>query len=121
MSDSKQVIEVIDAFCEKVGIVCQSANEFLPKLAQHNIVSGLYCMAVWLIFIVAGVLVIMHGRKIEDEDDGDIELSFIVCLVGGFIVALFSIFFLVELHNVIMWAMFPDVEGITYIMGLIGG
>lgn len=125
MSDSKQAIEVINAICEKVGIVCNSAQEFIPKLAQHNIVSSVYCMIVWFVFIVVGVLVIMYGKKmkrIEEESEYvDIESCFFFIIGGSGIVFLFSIFFLVELHDAIMWSMFPDVEAVTYILNAIGG
>jgi hypothetical protein len=119
MSDSKQAIEVINAICEKVGIVCNSAQEFIPKLVQHNIVSGGIGMIVSATIATVGAILILRGKKIKAENEyADFEPYFVA---GGFLVVASSIMFLVCLYSVIMWAMFPDVEAVTYILNAIGG
>lgn len=119
MSDSKRAIEVIDAICEKVGLVCNSAQEFIPKLAQHNIVSSGIGMIVSATIATIGAILILRGKKIKAEDEyADFEPYFVA---GGFLVVASSIMFLVCLYTVIMWAMFPDVEAVTYILNAIGG
>ena len=126
MAVSDQIIQVLDALCEKFGMAIDwtSANvipyltTLFTKLVTWEIWTSVAWMAIAVVMIAAGVvalvLSIKHIEVLDPVAPFLIVCSIIVCAVG--IGVLGS-----QIFDVIKCVTFPEMFVFEYIQGLING
>ena len=108
-------MQVVDKVCNKIGVACNSFNDFVPKLMKYAITNDVTAIIVCVLIMAAGIAMIISGCKMQEKysDSGITALGAFVTITA-FIIAIGFV------QNVIMWSMNPDVKAVTYILRLIG-
>lgn len=124
VSVSNQIIQVIDALCEKFGVAIDwtSANvvPYLTTLMGKLIQWEIWSSVAYIVFAVIGFIVCVVVGKwcAKNFDDWDViaMLGLAVCIVGGF----FAISALVtQIMDIIKCCTFPEMFIFEYVQGLI--
>lgn len=128
MSVSDQIIAIIDALCEKLGIVIDwSADNIVPylnilceKFINYEIYTSLFWIAFW--FVVCGISWTVFGisfsmsKKIKFNEDEPSTIVFIVfAIVSATITLLALIFVPIEIYDIIVAKTFPEKIILDYI------
>lgn len=126
MTISDQIIRVLDALCEKFGIVIDwtSANviPYLSTLMGKLVQWEIWSSVAWMVFAVIGtvVCVALFILSIKRFDDWDVFTAILipVAVIGG----LFAISGLVmEIMDIIKCCTFPEMFVFEYVQNLING
>ena len=125
---SKDVIQVIDAICEKIGAGIHSFNDFVPALAKKQIVGSAYWVILSLIVITSLLIAVwIASRSAEKEIVGSPYLDSVfdcgwfsvMAIVSAAIILIFAIILIVALGDLISWVASPEANAITYILRII--
>ena len=65
---SETAMEIINAICDKIGIVYDKAVGLVPYIVQYNITHDLIMLIIGLAFILTGALLWRKGDKLTQED-----------------------------------------------------
>lgn len=126
MTVSDQIIEVLNALCEKFGIALDWGNEniipYVTTLGEKLVNYGIWSSAAWIVICAIATIICiatLKGKTMEalyDDDDfiGDI-LYIVVCCVGLFAIA----GVIGNTFEIIKCLTFPELYIFEYIQGLI--
>lgn len=124
--NSKDVIEIIETICDKLGIMAGSFSNLVPELAKYKITMAVFwiisAIAVIAVSIVAIVVVISRARKMIDDNRflftelADFPSVVITSILGGAAILAFTITLIVSIWDVIAWTTSPQVSAIRYVL-----
>ena len=135
MTVSEQIIQVLNALCEKFGLVIDwtSANvipylgELCGKLVNYEIWTSVAWITFQLMLCIASIvitkkLIPIFKRGIESQGQYDYEwtigsvfaIIFLVCFYISLTVA-----FIFEANDIIKYITFPEMYIVEYVQGLI--
>lgn len=134
MKVSEQIIEVIDALCEKFGIAidwtAENVMPYIEKLCVKFINYEIYTSVAWMCFWCGLTLLcwtitaflVRGARKLEYPWDDDYVVTYIA--IGGLVVSGFISFITVcvigcQIFDIIEATAFPEKTIYDYISGLI--
>ena len=124
MSFSSQFIEVLDALCEKFGIVIdwtsQNVVPYVTDLATRLVSYEIWTSAAWIVILGAVFVVIWkltkNARKDDSFDDvGKYVFAWVAC---GIIGAIFVVVACVEVFDIIRALTIPEVVIYGFLKGL---
>ena len=115
MSFSSQFIEVLDALCEKFGIVIdwtsQNVMPYLTDLATRLISYEIWTSAAWIVILGVAFVVIWKLTKNARKDDSFDNEEICVCawVACGIIGIIFVVVACVEVFDIIRALTIPEV------------
>ena len=118
---SKEVTEIINTLCEKLGV---AANILVPELAKYNIARLVFQTAIYTVMAIAVAIFITKIVKFvmsNDEDDFD-DKAFQLFLVEFIPIVIFVIFFGLAVSNatnLIGWIASPTASAVKEITSII--
>lgn len=128
MTVSDQIIQVLDALCEKFGLMIDWTSEnvipyittLMDKLIQWEIWSSVAWIAMCAIAIVVIIVVLTRPSVKELISDFDIECAFLIAFAivfGGASVAAI----ICNIMDIIKCVTFPEMYVFEYVQGVING
>lgn len=124
--NSKDVIEIIETICDKLGIMAGSFSDLVPELAKYKITMAVFwiisAIAVIAVSIVAIVVVISRARKMIDDDRFpymefiDFPSVVITSILGSAAILAFTIALIISISDIIAWTTSPQVSAIRYVL-----
>ena len=124
MSFSSQFIEVLDALCEKFGIVIdwtsQNVMPYLTDLATRLISYEIRTSVAWIVILGVAFVVIWKLTKNARKDDSFDNVGKCVCawVACGFIGIIFIVVACVEVFDIIRALTIPEVVIYGFLKGL---
>lgn len=126
MTMSDQIIQVLDALCEKFGIVIDwtSANviPYLTTLMGKLVQWEIWSSVAWIVFAVIGtvVCVVLFILSIKRFDEWDVFTAILipVAVIGG-LIAISGL--VMEIMDIIKCCTFPEMFVFEYVQNLING
>ena len=124
MSFSSQFIEVLDALCEKFGIVIdwtsQNVMPYLTDLATRLISYEIWTSVAWIVILGVAFVVIWKLTKNARKDDsfdnvGKCVCAWVACSIIGII---FVVVACVEVFDIIRALTIPEVVIYGFLKGL---
>lgn len=129
--NSTDAIEIINAVCEKIGIVYDKAVGLVPYIVRYNIASNLAGIFVAAVVAVVGVFLIHAAKKKAAEynalnkvDEYSSPREWSDYLGGMFGVAglcVAGIALLTSVGTLITWLIAPEISALQWALSLIGG
>lgn len=124
MSFSSQFIEVLDALCEKFGIVIdwtsQNVVPYVTDLATRLVSYEIWTSAAWIVILGAAFAVIWKLTKNARKDDSFDDVGKCVCawVTCGTIGIIFVVVACVEVFDIIRALTIPEVVIYGFLKGL---
>ena len=123
-------MEIINAICDKIGIVYDKALGLVPYIVQYNITHDLIILIIGLAFILTGALLWRRGDKLTREDMkrdnsnywsyyADNHLGWLVC--GGCALITGALLALIHVADLVHWIAAPEISALKWALRLIGG
>ena len=123
-------MEIINAICDKIGIVYDKALGLVPYIVQCNITHDLIILIIALAFILTGALLWRKGDKLTREDMkrdnsnywsyyADNHLGWLVC--GGCALITGALLALIHVADLVHWIAAPEISTLKWALRLIGG
>ena len=123
-------MEIINAICDKIGIVYDKALGLVPYIVQYNITHDLIILIIALAFILTGALLWRRGDKLTREDMkrdnsnywsyyADNHLGWLVC--GGCALITGALLALIHVADLVHWIAAPEISALKWALRLIGG
>ena len=123
-------MEIINAICDKIGIVYDKALGLVPYIVQYNITHDLIILIIALAFILTGALLWRKGDKLTREDMkrdnsnywsyyADNHLGWLVC--GGCALITGALLALIHVADLVHWIAAPEISALKWALRLIGG
>ena len=123
-------MEIINAICDKIGIVYDKAVGLVPYIVQYNVAHDVIILIIGLTFILTGALLWRKGDKLTREDMkqadssnwsyyADNHLGWLVC--GGSALAIGAILELIHVADLVHWIAAPEISTLKWALRLIGG
>ena len=127
---SETAMEIINAICDKIGIVYDKALGLVPYIVQYNITHDLIILIIALAFILTGALLWRKGDKLTREDMkrdnsnywsyyADNQLGWLVC--GGCALITGALLALIHVADLAHWIAAPEISALKWALRLIGG
>ena len=127
---SETTMEIINAICDKIGIVYDKAVGLVPYIVQYNITHDLIILIIALAFILTGALLWRKGDKLTREDMkrvdssnwsyyADNHLGWLVC--GGSALTIGALLALIHVADLVHWIVAPEISALQWAVRLIGG
>ena len=127
---SETAMEIINAICDKIGIVYDKAVGLVPYIVQYNITHDLIMLIIGLAFILTGALLWRKGDKLTREDMkqadssnwsyyADNHLGWLVCGAGA--LAAGALVALIHVADLVHWIAAPEISALKWALRLIGG
>ena len=127
---SETAMEIINAICDKIGIVYDKALGLVPYIVQYNITHDLIILIIALAFILTGALLWRKGDKLTREDMkrfdsnnwsyyADNYLGWLVC--GGCALITGALLALIHVADLVHWIAAPEISALKWALRLIGG
>lgn len=127
---SETAMEIINAICDKMGIVYDKALGLVPYIVQYNITHDLIILIIALAFILTGALLWRRGDKLTREDMkrdnsnywsyyADNHLGWLVC--GGCALITSALLALIHVADLVHWIAAPEISALKWALRLIGG
>ena len=127
---SETAMEIINAICDKIGIVYDKALGLVPYIVQYNITHDVTLLVIALAFILTGALLWRKGDKLTREDMkrdnsnywgyyADNHLGWLVC--GGCALITGALLALIHVVDLIDWIAAPEISTLKWALRLIGG
>lgn len=118
---SKEVEQIINTLCEKLGV---AANILVPELAKYNIARLTFLTVVQTILAVVMAVVVVKLVKWsfgnEDADWDDKALSVLItCLIPGLVLVFLTCFVISNATDLIGWIASPTASAIKEITSMI--
>ena len=127
---SETAIEIINAICDKIGIVYDKAVGLVPYIVQYNVAHDLIILIIGLAFILTGALLWRKGDKLTREDmkrDNDHNWSYYAdnhlgwFIFGGSALTIGALLALIHVADLIHWIAAPEISTLKWALRLIGG
>ena len=123
-------MEIINAICDKIGIVYDKALGLVPYIVQYNITHDVLALIIGLAFILMGALLWRKGDKLTREDMkwhdsshwsyyADNHLGWLVC--GGCALITGALLALIHVADLAHWIAAPEISALKWALRLIGG
>ena len=127
---SETAMEIINAICDKIGVVYDKTLGLVPYIVQYNITHDLIMLIIGLAFILTGALLWRKGDKLTREDMkqddssnwsyyADNHLGWLVCGVGALTAG--ALLALIHIANLVHWIAAPEISALKWALRLIGG
>ena len=127
---SETAMEIINAICDKIGIVYDKALGLVPYIVQYNVAHDVTLLVIALAFILTGALLWRKGDKLTREDMkqadssnwsyyADNHLGWLVC--GGCALAAGALVALIHVADLVHWIAAPEISTLKWALRLIGG
>ena len=127
---SETAMEIINAICDKIGIVYDKAVGLVPYIVRYNIAYDVTLLVIGLAFILTGALLWRKGDKLTREDMkrdnsnywsyyADNHLGWLV--VGGGALAIGALLALIHVADLVYWIAAPEISALKWALRLIGG
>ena len=123
-------MEIINAICDKIGIVYDKAVGLVPYIVRYNIAYDVTLLVIGLAFILTGALLWRKGDKLTREDMkrdnsnywsyyADNHLGWLVC--GGCALITGALLALIHVADLVHWIAAPEISTLKWALRLIGG
>ena len=123
-------MEIINAICDKIGIVYDKALGLVPYIVQYNVAHDVIILIIGLAFILTGALLWRRGDKLTREDMkrvdssnwsyyADNHLGWLVC--GGCALTAGALLALIHVADLVHWIAAPEISALKWALRLIGG
>ena len=123
-------MEIINAICDKIGIVYDKAVGLVPYIVQYNVAHDVIILIIGLTFILTGALLWRKGDKLTREDMkrdnsnywsyyADNHLGWLVC--GGCALTAGALLVLIHVADLAHWIAAPEISALKWALRLIGG
>lgn len=127
---SETAMEIINAICDKIGIVYDKALGLVPYIVQYNVAHDVTLLVIALAFILTGALLWRKGDKLTREDMkrfdsnnwsyyADNHLGWLFC--GGCALITGALLALIHVADLVHWIAAPEISTLKWALGLIGG
>ena len=127
---SEAAMEIINAICDKIGIVYDKAVGLVPYIVQYNVAHDVIILIIGLAFILTGTLLWRKGDKLTREDMkwndssnwsyyADNHLGWLVC--GGCALFTGALLALIHVADLAQWIVAPEISTLKWALRLIGG
>ena len=127
---SETAMEIINAICDKIGIVYDKAVGLVPYIVQYNITHDVTMLIIGLAFILTGALLWRKGDKLTREDMkrnnsnhwgyyAEDHLGWLVC--GGCALITGALLALIHVADLAQWIVAPEISTLKWALRLIGG
>ena len=127
---SETAMEIINAICDKIGIVYDKALGLVPYIVQYNVAHDVTLLVIALAFILTGALLWRKGDKLTREDMkrdnsnygsyyADNHLGWLVC--GGCALITGALLALIHVADLAHWIAAPEISALKWALRLIGG
>lgn len=118
---SKEVTEIINTLCEKLGV---AASVLVPELAKYNIARLCFLTVVQMILAVVMAVVVVKFVKWsfgnEDADWEDKALSvFLTCVIPGIAMVVLTCCAIASATDLIGWIASPTASAVKEITSMI--
>ena len=122
-------MEIINAICDKIGIVYDKALGLVPYIVQYNVAHDVTLLVIALAFILTGALLWRKGDKLTREDMkwndssnwsyyADNHLGWLVC--GGCALITGALLALIHVADLVHWIAAPEISTLKWALRLIG-
>ena len=118
---SKEVTEIINTLCEKLGV---AASVLVPELAKYNIARLTFLTAVQTILVVVMVVIIVKlvkwslGDKDADWEDKTFSV-FLTCLLPVITIVILTFCVVASATDLIGWIASPTASAVKEITSMI--
>lgn len=127
---SETAMEIINAICDKIGIVYDKAVGLVPYIVRYNIAHDVTLLVIGLAFILTGALLWRKGDKLTREDMkqvgssnwsyyADNHLGWLVC--GGCALSTGAILALIHVADLVCWIAAPEISALKWAVRLTRG
>ena len=127
---SETAMEIINAICDKIGIVYDKALGLVPYIVQYNVAHDVIILIIGLAFILTGALLWRKGDKLTREDMkrdnsnywsyyADNHLGWLVC--GGCALITGALLALIHVADLAHWIVAPEISSLKWALRLMGG
>ena len=127
---SETAMEIINAICDKIGIVYDKALGLVPYIVQYNVAHDVTLLVIALAFILTGALLWRKGDKLTREDMkqadssnwsyyADNHLGWLVCGVCALTAG--ALLVLIHVADLVRWIAAPEISTLKWARRLIGG
>ena len=127
---SETAMEIINAICDKIGIVYDKALGLVPYIVQYNVAHDVTLLVIALAFILTGALLSRKGDKLTREDMKRFDsnnwsdyacdhLGWLVC--GGCALITGALLALIHVADLAHWISAPEISALKWALRLIGG
>lgn len=127
---SETAMEIINAICDKIGIVYDKAVGLVPYIVQYNVAHDVALLVIGLAFILTGALLWRKGDKLTREDMkwndssnwsyyADNHLGWFVG--GGCALITGALLALIHVVDLVHWIAAPEISTLKWALRLIGG
>lgn len=118
---SKEVTEIINTLCEKLGV---AASVLVPELAKYNIARLVFLTVVQTVLAIVMVVVVVKFVKWtfsnEDADFEDKALSvFLTCVIPGIAMVVLTCCAISSATDLIGWIASPTASAVKEITSMI--
>ena len=125
---SETAMEIINAICDKIGIVYDKAVGLVPYIVRYNIAYDVTLLVIGLAFILTGALLWRKGDKLTREDMkrdnsnywsyyADNHLGWLVC--GGCALITGALLALIHVADLVHWIAAPEISALKWALRLI--
>ena len=119
---------IINAICDKIGIVYDKALGLVPYIVQYNIANDVVVLIIGLAFIITGALLWHKGNKLTREDMkqansspwsyyAEDHIGWFIC--GGCALAVGAALELISVTDLVRWIAAPEISTLKWAMKLI--
>lgn len=126
---SETAMEIINAICDKIGIVYDKALGLVPYIVQYNVAHDVTLLVIGLAFILTGALLWRKGDKLTREDMkrdngnywnyyADNHLGWLIC--GGFALITGALLALIHVADLVHWIAAPEISALKWALRLNG-
>ena len=124
-------MEIINAICDKIGIVYDKAVGLVPYIVRYNIASGLTSIFVAAVIAVVSAFLIHMAQKkaaeYNEQHKNDVYpinrewYDYVGGMIGvpGLVVS--GVLLLIFSNSLIKWIVAPEISALQWALRLIGG
>ena len=128
---SETAMEIINAICDKIGIVYDKALGLVPYIVQYNIASGLTSIFIAAVIAVVSAFLIHMAQKkaaeYNEQHKNDVYpinrewFDYVGGMIGvpGLVVS--GVLLLIFSNSLIKWIVAPEISALQWAVRLIGG
>lgn len=121
---------IINTICDRIGIVINSASDFIPKLAQYKKANAIFWMvaapAIICISVFLTIYTFKRAKKIIEAGKDRFRTKYtdflsvlVVTTLCGISLFASGIIFLNAVQILIRWSIAPEVATVEYILGML--
>ena len=127
---SETAMEIINAICDKIGIVYDKAVGLVPYIVRYNVAHDVTLLVIGLALILTGALLWRKGDKLTREDmkRNDVSnwsyyaedhLGWLV--VGGCALTAGALLALIHVADLVHWIAAPEISTLKWALRLTRG